>query len=258
MTKNGRKMLLRLALAALAGAPLAHLPNPLFAQPYEGPNREAAGSSAVEILPAPEEGLDRSAPDPAPAPRMRARPLRRRDVSWTYIDRPPRPRKLGIHDIVTVIVDEKAEVLQNSRFNRQRNATLKAELKEFVKLGKDFTLDNAASNGPAIDAQLRSQLQSTGQGLSQEGMKYRIAATVVDVLPNGTLVLEARKSIRTNGELWESALTGRIRSQDVRADNTVHSENIADMNISKTEHGKIQDSTKRGFLLRTYDFLLPF
>jgi flagellar L-ring protein precursor FlgH len=196
-------------------------------------------------------------PVPLPAGPLAPQALRRRDVSWIYIDR-PKPRKVGVHDIITVIVDEKSEVTQNSRFNRQRNAVYTAQLKEWLRINSTGDLDVAAVNSPGINGQLRSQLQSFGTGLSQEGMKYRIAATVVDILPNGTLILEAHKSIRTNAELWEYSLTGRIRSQDVAGNNTVNSENIADLMIAKREHGKIQDSTKRGWLQRIYDFALPF
>jgi hypothetical protein len=62
-------------------------------------------------------------------------------------------------------------------------------------------------------------------GLSQEGLKYRIAATVVDILPNGTLILEATKSSPTTP-------CGNTRSPDgsaqgVAGNNTVHSENVA-------------------------------
>ena len=196
-------------------------------------------------------------PVPLPPGPLAPRPLRRRDVSWIYIDR-PKPRKVGVHDIITVVVDEKSEVTQNSRFNRQRNAVFTAQLKEWLRINSRGDLDVSAINAPGIDSQLRSQLQSFGTGLSQEGMKYRIAATVVDILPNGTLILEAHKSIRSNTELWEYSLTGRIRSQDVAGNNTVNSENVADLMIAKREHGKIQDSTKRGFITRFYDFFLPF
>jgi flagellar L-ring protein precursor FlgH len=194
---------------------------------------------------------------PLPAGPAPPRPLLRRDVSWIYIDR-PKPRKVGVHDIITVIVDEKSEVTQNSRFNRTRNAVYTAQLKEWLRINSTGDLDVAAGNSPGINGQLRSQLQSMGQGLSTEGMKYRIAATVVDILPNGTLILEAHKSIRTNTEVWDYSLTGRIRSQDVAGNNTVNSENIADLMISKREQGKIYDSTKRGFVQRFYDFFLPF
>jgi flagellar L-ring protein precursor FlgH len=194
---------------------------------------------------------------PLPVGPVRRGPLSRRDVSWIYIDR-PKPRKVGVHDIITVIVDEKSEVTQNSRFNRTRNAVYTAQLKEWLRINNEGNLDIAAGSSPGINGQLRSQLQSMGQGLSTEGMKYRIAATVVDILPNGTLILEAHKSIRTNTEVWEYSLTGRIRSQDVGGNNSVSSENIADLMISKREQGKIYDSTKRGWLQGLYDFILPF
>lgn len=187
--------------------------------------------------------------DPA-VPRMR-------DYSWTYIDSLA-PRQVKVHDLVTVMVNENSEVIQNSRYDRQRNATLKMDLKSFIRLGEDWRLRPAAQDNPKIDTQLRSQLNSFGNASSKEGMRYRIAATVVEVLPNGTLVLEARKKIQTNTELWEYKLTGRVRSQDVTANNTVLSENIAELTIAKIEHGKVYDSTKRGWVMRLYDAFLPW
>jgi len=183
--------------------------------------------------------------------------LRRRDLSWIYIDR-PRPRKLGVHDIISVIVDEKSESTQNTRFNRQRNIIFNGIMREFIRIDSKGNLNSAAPEAPGIQGQLQSQMQSYGQGLSQEGLKYRIAATVVDVLPNGTLILEARKTILTNDALWEYSLTGRIRTQDVAGNNTVLSENVADLSITKRENGKMPDSTKRGILTKLYDFFLPF
>ena len=183
--------------------------------------------------------------------------MRRRDLSWIYIDR-PRPKKLAVHDIITVVVDEKSESTQNTRFNRQRNIIFNAVMREFIRISSAGNLAAAAPESPGIQGQLQSQMQSYGQGLSQEGLKYRIAATVVDVLPNGTLILEARKSILTNDALWEYSLTGRIRTQDVAGNNTVLSENVADLSITKREKGKIPDSSKRGILTKLYDFFLPF
>ncbi len=232
------------------------------AQP-QGPGGQAEFNSLPTAPPAamidPDaDGMTMVAPGPSlsvgPIP---PRPLRRRDLSWIYIDR-PRPKKLGIHDIITVVVDEKSESTQNSRFNRQRNTVFTAQLREWLRINSTGDLDVGAINTPGINTQLRSQMQAYGTGLNQEGLKYRIAATVVDILPNGTLILEARKSIRTNDAIWEYSLTGRIRSQDVAGNNTAQSENIADMVIEKREHGKIADSTKRGIFTKLYDWFLPF
>jgi flagellar L-ring protein FlgH len=189
-------------------------------------------------------------PGPVAVPRMR-------DYSWIHIEMPP-PKVVKVHDIITVIVSENSEVTSDSRFERQRNAQLRAQLRQFIRLDDDLNLRPAAKDSPTIDGQLRSQLQSNGLAKTREGIRYRIAATVVDVLPNGTLILEARKTIRTNEDLWEYALVGKIRGEDVLANNTVLSENIADLGITKTERGKVADSTKRGWFLRIYDALLPF
>ena len=186
-----------------------------------------------------------------------APPLRMRDCSWILIDAPP-PRRVKVHDIVTVIIDEKSEVTQNSRFDRQRNIVFRAQLREFLRIGTSGNLRPAALDQPSIDTQLRSQMNSYGTAKTNEGLKYRIGATVVDVLPNGTLVLEARKTIRTDAEVWEYSLTGRCRTEDINANNTLVSENVADLNISKILHGKVRDSAERGWLTALYDLLLPF
>ncbi|HLJ12167.1 MAG TPA: flagellar basal body L-ring protein FlgH [Planctomycetaceae bacterium] len=246
----------------IAGAVSLALTRPLGAQPpaVGGPAPVAPGPSGP---PAPmigpgENGLTVSPqPDALPPGAFPPRPLRRRDLSWIYIDR-PRPRKVAVHDIITVVVDEKSESTQNSRFNRQRNSIFTAQLREWLRINSNGDLDVAAGNAPGINAQLRSQMQSFGTGLTQEGLKYRIAATIVDILPNGTLILEAHKSIRTDDAIWEYSLTGRIRTQDVAGNNTVLSENIADMNIIRRLHGKIPDSTKRGIITKLYDWFLPF
>ena len=224
-----------------------------------------AGSLAgQEPLPAPgympPGGTPYAGPYPppvvAPFPGM-ARPRRMSELSWIHIDSLA-PRQMKVHDILTVQVNENAEVIQNSRFDRQRNATFKFDIREFIRIGETGNLRPAALDNPKIDTQMRNTFNSLGNATSKEGMRYRIAATVVDVLPNGSLILEARKTIQTNGELWEYRLTGQTRSEDVQANNTVLSENIANLNIIKVEHGKVKSSTDRGWVMRLYDALKPF
>jgi flagellar L-ring protein precursor FlgH len=179
------------------------------------------------------------------------------DYSWHYIAA-PQPRVIKEQDLITIIVREISEVSVDSRFDRQRRSTLLAELRDFIRLGKTGNLENAAENEPTIDANLNGRLNSNGRVNEKEEVTYRIAATVVDVLPNGNLVLEAQKEIQTNRELWKYTLTGTIRSQDINRDNTALSENIANLQIRKTQSGKVYDSTKRPWGTRLYDAFFPF
>ncbi len=182
-----------------------------------------------------------------------------RDYSFIYIDAPPPPELIKVHDIITIEVDEKAEVIVNSRFNRQRNGSLNAQLKEFLRLRSDGPeIENSASTQPSIEGSLQNRLQTIGQLTDLEGITYKIAATVVDVLPNGTIVLEARKSIRTNQDLFEYRLTGRIDKGKIKPDRTARTEDIAELDIQRLQRGKVFDSTKTGWGTRILDVIFPF
>lgn len=174
---------------------------------------------------------------------------------------PPATKELKLHDLITVVVNEKSQVTVNSKYNRQRNATFKSEIKEFVKLGQGSgfpNLLNAAENSPTIDTAQQQRLNNTGQVIDAEGVNYRITAEIVDIMPNGNLVLEARKEIKTNDDKWQYTLTGICRFADVGSNNTVQSENIADLTITKQQNGKVFDSTKRSWGMKIFDFAWPF
>ncbi|GIX04554.1 MAG: hypothetical protein KatS3mg114_0423 [Planctomycetaceae bacterium] len=193
-----------------------------------------------------------------PPPWIAPLPGRPEDLSWIYVEPPPPPAQIKVHDIITIEVDEKAEVIINSRFNRQRNGTYKAELKDFVKIIAGPQLINAADNKPTVEGNLQNRLQAMGQLTDTEGITYRIAATVVDVLPNGTIVLEARKSIRTNQDLFEYRLTGRVDKGKIKPDRTARTEDIAELKIERVQRGRVFDSTKLNWGTRILDTILPF
>jgi flagellar L-ring protein precursor FlgH len=201
------------------------------------------------MLPAPAPAL----PAPSPLPSAHVR-----DFSWIYIDAPPPPTQIKVHDIITIEVDEKAEVIVNSRFNRQRNGSFKAQLKEFVRIVDGDKLVSAAANEPTIEGTLQNRLQTIGQGTDSEGITYKIAATVVDVLPNGTIVLEARKSVRSNQDFFEYRLTGRVDKGKIKPDRTARTEDIAELKIERVQRGKIFDSTKVNWGTRVLDIIWPF
>ncbi len=204
-------------------------------------------------------------PPPGPAPMLApgpfvVSPTRSfvREHSFIFIPPPPPPSLIKVHDILTIEVDEKAEVIVNSRFNRQRNGSYKLQLKDFVRVIPGPKLVPANTDTPTIEGTLSNRLQTIGQATDSEGITYKIAATVVDVLPNGTVVLEARKSIRTNQDVFEYRLTGRVDKGKIKPDRTARTEDIAELQIERIQRGKIFDSTKVNWGTRLLDTLMPF
>lgn len=181
-----------------------------------------------------------------------------RDVSLVFVDVAPPPAEIKVHDIIMIEVDEKAEVIVNSRFTRQRNGAFTAQLKNFIRIGPEGNLEPTASNSPSIEATLQNRLQALGNLTDQEGITYKIGATVMDVLPNGNLILEARKSIRTNQDFFEYRLTGTVPASAISANRTVRTEKIADLNITRKQKGKVFDSTKVGWGTMILDVIWPF
>jgi flagellar L-ring protein precursor FlgH len=62
------------------------------------------------------------------------------------------------------------------------------------------------------------------------------------------LVIEGRRKIQNNDNIWEQGVSGVIRPQDVLPNNTVLSENVAELNITKREEGHVRDGYRRGWL----------
>lgn len=181
------------------------------------------------------------------------------DYSFVAIPTPPPPPEIKVHDILTIEVDEKAEVIVNSRFNRQRNGAYQLTLSEFIRLRtNDLRLERTNKTEPGIEGELQNRLQTIGTSTDQEGITYKIAATVVDVLPNGSIVLEARKSIRTNQDFFEYRLTGRIDQLKITAARTARTEDIAELQIERRQRGKVFDSTKVNWMTGLMDRYFPF
>lgn len=203
-------------------------------------------------LPLVEESLD-----PGPVIGHSEQPYSVRDYSRIYFES-ARPSVIKVHDIVTIVVDEKSEVIMNQKFNRQKTGKFTADLKEFVRFSDAGNLTSAAGGSPKIDGQLTSGLNTNGVVTDQEGIKYRIAAKVTDVKFNGTIHLEARKEIRNQDDVSEYTLTGEVRAKDIKPDNTASSENIANLQIVKRQKGRVYDSTKRAWGVKILDALSPF
>jgi flagellar L-ring protein precursor FlgH len=109
-----------------------------------------------------------------------------------------------------------------------------------------------------IQGNLQQLNRVTGQLDTAESLKFEIAATVADVLPNGNIVLEAHRVIQNNNEQWMHSMSGTCRREDIGPNNIVLSKDIANLRVKKEELGQIRDSYKRGWLTRWWDQFGPF
>lgn len=186
------------------------------------------------------------------------RPLRLSDTSWYYLEPQP-PRAIQKYDLVTVIVKEATQFVSEGEINRRTQSNVDARLRDWLKLdGTDITPAPQASGDPRARASLDSQIRTQSELETRDGLQFRITATVVDIRPNGLLVLEAHKRTKVNNEESIQILSGIVRPEDVLPNNTVLSERIAELRIDKKEAGHIRDAYRRGWLIKWLDKVRPF
>jgi flagellar L-ring protein precursor FlgH len=176
--------------------------------------------------------------------------------SFIYRKLPPemQMRELKIHDIITVLVDYRTSMLTEGDAEARKTNNLNAFLNNWVKFdGKNLTPD-PQPNGPlAVSGNLQSQFRVESDMELRDQLTFRIAAEIVDIRPNGNLVLEAHRTVENNDEKWQQSLTGVVRRTAIGPDRVVRSDEIADLRIEKREVGFIRDSYKRGWLHLWYD-----
>ena len=180
-------------------------------------------------------------------------------ASWTAAET-LKPKNMARHDIVTVLVSEISESSAEADFQRETEGKIDAQLTDWVRQKDGHLWEHAriATQQPAIKGTLKSELGKDGTMTRKDRMRDRIAATIVDVRPNGVLVLEAGKSFSHNEEQVMLKLTGEVRQEDVLPNNTVMSEDVANLRIVKTTRGAVHGATKRGWLLWLIDMADPF
>ena len=90
------------------------------------------------------------------------------------------------------------------------------------------------------------------------GLDARVAAQVIDVKPNGNLVIQARKQIIQDGEIKDMVLSGTARQDDVTTENTVLSSQLADLRVDVQHEGELKKSSSKGIFTRALETLFAF
>jgi flagellar L-ring protein precursor FlgH len=176
--------------------------------------------------------------------------------SFLYRELPPesRPRDLAMNDIVTVLVDYRTRFLSEGDAESRKTASLNATLKDWLQLSKGQLGPATQRDGdPKINGTLTNQFRAESDIETLDSLTFRIAAKIVDIRPNGNLVLEAHQTITVNEEVYRVSLSGIVRRESIQADNTVSSDSITELMIKKNEKGQVHDGYARGWLKQIYD-----
>ena len=103
-----------------------------------------------------------------------------------------------------------------------------------------------------------SGVNGNGTMTRQEQVTINLAATVIQKLPNGNLVISGKQELRVNGDMRELSVQGIIRAEDISTLNTITSDKIAEARISYGGRGTLADIQQARYGQQVFDLISPF
>ena len=182
--------------------------------------------------------------------------LWKQDAAPTSMFADKKAHRVG--DIVTVVIQENNGTSRNNNTTTSRTSGIDASVSSFLYPPSATGLLSKNGQLPAMSMTGKNTFNGGGTIANQETIAAQIAVKVIDVLPNGNLVVEGRRQTAFSGEKQEAVLRGTVRFDDVTSTNTVFSFNIADASIQYISHGALTDAQRKGWFTTVWDKVSPF
>ncbi len=145
-----------------------------------------------------------------------------------------------IHDVVMIVVGESLTASTDGAVKNSRASNASSNITSL------FGALKAANNMQnLLGATASSGLTAQGQSTTDSSLTTTFGAEVMDVLPNGMLVVQATRQLTFSQQTQLITLRGLVRPEDVSNQNQVLSTAMTDLELEVTGKGIVNDSTYR-------------
>ncbi|MGB7549678.1 MAG: flagellar basal body L-ring protein FlgH [Terracidiphilus sp.] len=163
-------------------------------------------------------------------------------------------KAVRLHDVVSIVVTESLEASTDGQVKNTRASNASSSI---TSLFGALKASNAMQN--LLGQTSSSGLTAQGQSTTNSSLATTFGAEVVDVLPNGMLVVQATRQLTFSQQTQLIKLRGLVRPEDVSAQNQVLSTAMTDLELEVTGKGIVNDSTYRqNPIVRFLEKLLVF
>ena len=149
-----------------------------------------------------------------------------------------------VGDLVTVLIEEDASAVQSAVSDSSKGSDVDVGAGSGI-----LSFLNPFSFGYSGSESADGSTERTGT------LEADITVTIEEVLDNGNFRIAGNKNIKINDETQKIKLTGIIRPSDIKADNTIESQLVADPEIEYEGKGIIGDKQDRGIVSRIFNFI---
>jgi len=163
-------------------------------------------------------------------------------------------RNFQVGDVITVLLNESTQAARTQNGTVSRESSNDMIPKGLQNYGANL---GGFMNGINL---LGGKVSNKGTGAAdqQASLSGSVAVSVVEVMPNGNLVLRGEKQLALTEGSEVIQVAGIIRPDDVAPNNTVQSRRLANAQIAYRGTGDLANATKAGWGTSTLLKIWPF
>jgi len=149
-------------------------------------------------------------------------------------------RAMRPHDLISVVVTESLSASTTGSVANSRSTSASSQISALFGL---LHAGNAMQN--LINQNSAAALAAKGDSETSSSLNTTLGGQVVEVLPNGMLVIEAARQVEFNQQTQTIVLHGLVRPEDISQQNQVLSTAISSLELEVRGKGIINDYTHR-------------
>ncbi len=165
-----------------------------------------------------------------------------------------------VGDILLIKVDESTVVNRSTSKTTSSSTTISHDIDSYLFPASSAANPTQGSNFGTHNRSLPSINISPNDSFSGEGsysdsnvLEAMVAVLIVDVLPNGNLVIEGARKVEVSGESQYLVMRGIVRRDDVKADNSVMSYQVVNANVEMLGSGDLVTAQRKNWINQLLD-----
>lgn len=167
-------------------------------------------------------------------------------------------RDWRIGDLVTIDIVTSSVANNTDNAALKRTGTINDSMTSFMGVPMSFGHINGGSLSPSIGATSDQEYTGAGTAAAANNISGQVEAVITQVDANGTLALAGRTNVNINGNVVSIVVTGYASPDDIAANTTISSNQVADMNVQYVGDGPINGAHQVPWLQQILSKVSPF
>lgn len=167
-------------------------------------------------------------------------------------------RDWRVGDLVTINIVTSSLANNTDNAALKRTGTINDSMTSFMGVPMSFGHINGGSLSPNIGATSDQEYAGTGSAVAASNVSGQVEAVITHVDDNGTLALSGRTNVNINGNVVSIVVTGYASPDDIAANTTISSNQVADMNVQYVGNGPVEGAHQVPWLQQVLNRIAPF